>query len=272
MIVAELTAAIKKWKKFGPYAVPNCPILLIDLENKERITKVRLERAVEGDLACLQQWTWVYLPEKALPLNPTKIEQMIRHFQSMTDQQKPLVVIDTMRSAFQESELEGTEMRELLYPLQRVAQRTGAAILILHHRPKNGAKYAGMTEIAAALDYLWVWSVDRETKIGTLELYGTRGDPANDLIFHYDERSRRNLYLAEAEHSQEEIDNMFRKILSDGNCLTQSQLTTRLQSVWGGPKVPGVKKIHALVDGMVGSLLVKSSKGGAYYYSLFQAL
>ena len=254
-IVAELTAAIKKWTTFGPYPVGDCPILLIDLENRERITVKRLERAVEGDWGCLTDWAWAQLPESVLPLNPQKIERMIVHFKSRTLRRKPLVIIDTFRSAFNESEMDVDEIKKVLYPLQRVAQRQEAAILVLHHRPKSGAKYSGQTAIPGALDFLWVWEVDRERRTGTLELYGTRGDVQPSLHFRYDEATGRNIWVEE-DSAEDQVERLTRSVLSAGP-LSQTELVRRVQNAWYGTP-PGVNRLRTLIDALVGSLIIKT--------------
>ncbi|MEZ6049915.1 MAG: AAA family ATPase [Planctomycetaceae bacterium] len=173
-IVAEMIASACKWGKFGPHEIPAANVLLIDLENKESIIVRRLERATEGDLGCLEgQFHKASIPESHLPLDTDTVEGMLLEFKETAIRGKTVLVIDTFRSAFDASELDVDEVKRLLYPLQRVARRHQVAILILHHRPKSGAKYSGGTGIAAALDYLWLWESEPEKRRAVLSLEDT---------------------------------------------------------------------------------------------------
>ena len=267
-IVCELTAAIKKWGTFGPYAVSDCPILLIDLENKERITVERLKRATEGDTTGLERgWSWVEFTEAYLPLDPKKVESVTQQFRAFNGNQKCLVIIDTLRSAFAEDEMEGGDMKKLLYPLQRVALRQHAAILILHHRPKSGAKFSGQTHIAGCVDYLWTWEIDRETRIGTLDLYGTRGDLQDPIRFRYDVDVKRNLWIQE-----KTIDQVEGLVLSalDAGSLSQTELVKRVRNGWSG-SAPGINKVRAMIDDLVGSVIIKARDAHGWQYGLLGA-
>ncbi|MFO1006217.1 MAG: AAA family ATPase [Planctomycetaceae bacterium] len=228
-IVCELIGSMTEKRDFGRYSVENCPIILIDAENKKRI----LIRRLLGSMGILKQLKnqFFRLKPKAgqLPI-PVKsaeatVRQMIRqakqHFINRgQDASKVFVIIDTLRSIFAADEMENSDMKNLLYPLQRVAQEENAAILILHHRPKSGAKYAGQTSIAGACDYLWMWESDKSTMIGKLSLVGTRGDQELPMSFEY--RNGRNQYLvipADNQTGSDEFDETLTDLLSDGPVL-----------------------------------------------------
>ena len=139
-IVTEIISSIARSTPFGEQFLPRCPILSIDLENRERIQVKRLARATENNLESLKGiYSSVYLPEDYLPLDAGRVEWLIDKWKTFQNGAKPFVVIDTFRSAFDASEMDVDQVKKLLYPLQRVAQRQNAAILILHHRPKNGS-------------------------------------------------------------------------------------------------------------------------------------
>ena len=247
-IVAELIASISKYREFGNYEVPCCPIMLIDLENKTKKIVTRLLRCLEGDETSLDgKIARSNFQEDFLPLTPAKIETIIKatmpHFanrEHLFSTMKPFVIVDTLRSAFQESEMDSDQMKNLLYPLQRVAQRTDAAILILHHRPKNGAAYSGQTSIAGALDFQWMWQSDRETRIGNLSLIGTRGDIQPPMRFLLNERNR-NVFTTEP--SENILEDCLRVALSAGP-LNQERLVTELRNCWSSNSVPSKTKMR----------------------------
>ena len=142
--------------------------------------------------------------------------------------------------------------------------------MILHHRPKSGATYSRQTSIAGACDYLWLWTSDKSTSIGKLELVGTRGDPEQPLKFKL--ADGKNEWIPnnhdESEEQQNNIITMLEKVLHDGE-MKQSDLVKQIQNLWIGGEVPGVNKIRDVFDSLVGEILI-SRKGekNATYYSL----
>ncbi|WP_158261277.1 MULTISPECIES: AAA family ATPase [Pirellulaceae] len=265
-ITAELTASICKWGKFGPYDVPRSPVLLIDMENKDRIIARRLERALEDDYDALRgRWSRVHLPEDVLPLDAGRIESLICHYKGQVGQQKPLVIIDTFRSAFDADEMDVASCKQLLYPLQRVAQRQDAAILILHHRPKSGAKYSGQTAIPGALDYLWMWDSDPEIRRAKLSLVGTRGDLQEPLEFELDEVTQRNIWVDATNDDQ--LESLVRGALKNGRLISQKELVAEIRNGWLGTP-PGEKKTRGLVQTLVGPLLYRERDGHGWRYGL----
>jgi KaiC/GvpD/RAD55 family RecA-like ATPase len=62
-----------------------------------------------------------------------------------------LLVLDSLTALWPGANERRTEdVAPTLYALKRLAERYGVAILVLHHRPKDGGEYRGTTAIAAA--------------------------------------------------------------------------------------------------------------------------
>jgi archaellum biogenesis ATPase FlaH len=62
-----------------------------------------------------------------------------------------LLVLDSLTALWPGANERKTEdVAPTLYELKRLAERHGLAILVLHHRPKDGGEYRGTTAIAAA--------------------------------------------------------------------------------------------------------------------------
>ena len=103
-----------------------------------------------------------------------------------------LLIIDTMRTAFQQDSNDEKEMLRLLTPLKLIAKRTGWAILVLHHNAKYSNRYSGNTAFAGVLDYLWNWT--RDGYAAELSLEG-RDDAVPPLCFEFDLDRQRNVYM-----------------------------------------------------------------------------
>lgn len=272
-IMSEIYAGILKHGTFGPYAMPKCPIMLLDLENNDKKLKRRLGPAFNGDWDALRGWwTRLRFSEAVLPLEPPKIERFITHYQSVMKQDKMLVVIDTFRSAFAADEMDVKSTKELLYPLQRVAQRTNTAILILHHRPKNGARYSGQSSIPGALDYLWCWESNIETLCGKLSLEGTRGDPQAPI--HFRLVNGRDMWQPEASDAQ--LEDIVRTTLTafpDG--LNQDTLVKQIINTWKETletKPLGERTLRERLKGLVGSMVWIDQQGASHIYKLINNL
>ena len=275
-IITEIFAGIFKHGTFTRYEINPCPVLLFDAENKKRILVKRLTKAL-GDGVCdsiNKLFHRVDSTRLKLPLpvdsGAETVRSLIQEIKKKTNSDRVFVVIDTLRSVFAADEMETADMKKLLYPLQRVAQEENAAILILHHRPKSGATYSGQTSIAGACDYLWLWTSDKSTSIGKLELVGTRGDPEQPLKFKL--ADGKNEWIPnnhdESEEQQNNIITMLEKVLHDGE-MKQSDLVKQVQNLWMGGEVPGVNKIRDLLDSLVGHLLIsRRGEKNAIYYSL----
>ena len=271
-IVSEVITGIVKHGTFARYKVPRCAVLLIDAENKPRVTVKRILRALDGDeigeLATLYRQVDATQLKLPLPLDtgPETIRQMIQTTKKDTGQDKIFVIVDTLRSVFAADEMENDQMKSLLYPLQRVAQEENAAVLILHHRPKSGAAYSGQTSIAGACDYLWMWESNIETRLGELSLVGTRGDHEPKLQFRLTDG--RNCWIPDEDMqaTEESIVQIVTNVLKDGE-MKKGDLVKEVMLHLRGSH--GVNKVRELVGSLEGSVLVsRSGINNAVVYSL----
>ena len=126
------------------------------------------------------------------------------------------------------------------------------------------ARYSGQSSIPGALDYMWCWESDIETRKGKLSLEGTRGDLSPPMNFVLDE-SQRNVYVAQTA-SDDTIDDYLVAVLKDGE-MSQQDLVNKLKHIWKG-KPPGRDKLRSLINSRVGYIITTQSEGGKYSYSL----
>lgn len=199
--VADIIGSMATGRLWCDMKLPSVPIILLDLENKERILVRRIRAALEGDQGCLEDLLFaVDVPSLDIvnnPLDAQRISEIITALgEALGGLEKCFVVIDTMRSAFGgRNEIDPQEMSALLYPLQQCAKQHNAAVLLLHHNSRGKDEYAGSAAIAGAADYLWNWHSNYKTGEGELELVGTRGDRQDSLHFRFDDQRKKNVFV-----------------------------------------------------------------------------
>jgi RecA-family ATPase len=201
-IVAEIVACMATGIPFCDMQVQQVPLLVLDLENKERIIVKRIKNALGGDHGDLKRlWHRVNPVHIARPLTNSYLRTCIEAVKQTTGTDKGLVVIDTMRSAFAGSgkkENDNDDMGAILYPLQALAQQTNWAVLVLHHNNKSSGHFSGAGVIAGAADYLWNWTSDKAKLTGELAMDGGRDDHQYPLQFRYDMDTQRNIFLGKS--------------------------------------------------------------------------
>jgi len=81
-----------------------------------------------------------------------RVEDDFAAFDALVGRFTPaLVVLDSLTALWPGANERKTEdVAPTLYALKRLAERHGAAVVVLHHRPKAGGEYRGTTAIAAA--------------------------------------------------------------------------------------------------------------------------
>jgi Cdc6-like AAA superfamily ATPase len=198
-VVADLVAAISTNRLWCEMPVTPCHVILLDLENKYRITAKRIRRALGDEEGRISDFFHpVNRKLVRLPLSVENVESIISQLQAGIEEaeERSLVIVDTMRSVFTEAnELDNDDMRQLLYPLQGVAQRNNAAILVLHHNSRGRDEYAGVGVIAGAVDVLLNWSSDRKSGKASLEMCGTRDEGQPTLEFLFDTEKQQNVFV-----------------------------------------------------------------------------
>jgi hypothetical protein len=101
-IVAEIVACMATGKPFCTMPVQPAPLLVLDLENRERVIVKRIKNALGGDQGDLNRlWHRVNPARIPRPLTNGFVRTCIDALKgSMDGADKGLVVIDTLRSAF----------------------------------------------------------------------------------------------------------------------------------------------------------------------------
>jgi hypothetical protein len=221
MLIAEMIAAIVTTGEFCGMPIAKCPIVLFDMENKPKTRTNRIKRALgdnEGDIEDLYHFIGSEAPR---PLTHDFIQESIDIMKTKMGDigERGVLIVDTMRSAFQQDDNDMKEMQDLLYPLQTIAKETGWCIIVLHHNAKYSNSYSGSTQIAGALDQLWNWIPDKIKKTGKLSWEG-RGDICQeDLEFRFDTSLNRLIFVGTAAET-----NRIRKEMVNDNKLVEDLL------------------------------------------------
>jgi len=227
-VVSDILAAMVREQPWCDMAVTPVPFVLLDLENKERILVKRLDRALQGDEGRMEE-LYNRINPANLPGVPIPAKFVLECIEAVGEP-KGIVVIDTMRTAFQADSNDEKEMLAVLTPLKLIAARTGWAIIVLHHNAKFTNKYSGNTAFAGVLDYLWNWV--RDGYKAELSLEG-RDDAVPSLCFEFDLDEQRNVFKGTksevaGEKKQEETNLEIYKVLKhlpdSPNGLTQSEV------------------------------------------------
>lgn len=202
-VVADIIGAIVTGRRWCEMPVTPCHVVFLDLENKYRITTKRIRRALGDDEGRIREFFHpVNRNMVRPPLSVEDTESLITKLQTTVEEagERCLVIVDTMRSVYTESnELDNDDMRQLLYPLQGVAQRTKSAILVLHHNSRGRDEYAGVGVIAGAVDVLLNWTSDRKSHRAALDMCGTRDEGQPTLEFRFDTVKQQNVFVGTSE-------------------------------------------------------------------------
>jgi hypothetical protein len=120
--------------------------VIIDGENATAEVHRRLERL---DYAAVADRVRFLKADDAIFDQPDQAEQtLIAH---ITDQLAELCVLDSQRALWPGEENEAGPVRRFYSMLRRVANATGATIIVLHHDNKSGG-YSGSTDLNAGVD------------------------------------------------------------------------------------------------------------------------
>lgn len=129
---------------WGLWGVRKGSFLHLDYEQGRRLTQERYQRLARGmgfDLA-------------ELGAGPLRVACMPRAYldeQDVFDElvalvgDAALVLVDSLRAAFPHADENSSEVRTYLDVLSRVSERTGAAIVVIHHARKPNAQNVGTT-------------------------------------------------------------------------------------------------------------------------------
>lgn len=127
---------------WGVWSVRQGPVVHLDYEQGRRLTQERYQRLARG--------MGYELPE--LPTGSLRVGVMPRTYlddASSADELARIVdgaacvLIDSLRAAFPRADENSSDVRTRLDTLSRVSERTGAAIIVIHHARKPNAANGG---------------------------------------------------------------------------------------------------------------------------------
>jgi len=165
MLLADLAccvAAGKPWLEgpSGGVKVMRRPVLWIDMDNGERRTHERFNELGKGhNLTPDAPLNYVSMPVDPL-LHLTDLEAVEHLIYTIRDYQAGLVVMDNLGLIAGDVDENSAKMAEVMSYLRTTAERTGAAIIVIHHQRKGGTMAGGRlgdslrghSSIEAALD------------------------------------------------------------------------------------------------------------------------
>jgi hypothetical protein len=208
-LIAEVIAAIAKGEPlFGLIPLRRCPVLNLDMKNKAKDRIARFRRATGDELGVLES---LYFRPRDLdvmaePLTIRFIERTIEAVKHRTGEDRGLLIIDTLSSAFPAvNQKDDIQMIKLLGELRKAARRHRWAILILHHTTKKGGVVFGSSAILRVLDWLWTLKRDDRTGITTISFRG-RSSSARDLELAWDPTLHRPVPVSAIPRPDPELD------------------------------------------------------------------
>jgi RecA-family ATPase len=145
--MAVCVAAGKRWLNFE---VKPGKVLFIDEESGERRFSLRLAAALRGELAG-DETPLEFISLAAFHLD--KPEDVILLENEITESGAALVIIDALAEIMTGDENSKQDTQPVFNALRRLADRTGAAIVVIHHSNKVGG-YRGSSAIKASVDLM----------------------------------------------------------------------------------------------------------------------
>lgn len=128
------------------------PVLYLDRENTQAVSRSRLDIMAGGPVPELRVWGgWV---EEPVPdIHAAGLQRIAKEL-------RPLIVIDSLvRFCGEADENAASEMRIIMGQLRRLVD-LGATVLVLHHADKVRGAYRGSSDIAAAPDMMYSLYLD----------------------------------------------------------------------------------------------------------------
>ncbi len=127
---------------WGLWSVRPGPFVHLDYEQGRRLTQERYQRLARGmgiELAELRSGSLrVACMPRVYLQNDAAAEELVAIVEGAT-----LVLVDSLRAAFPNADENSSEVRTYLDVLSRVSERTGAAIVVIHHARKPNAQNGG---------------------------------------------------------------------------------------------------------------------------------
>jgi hypothetical protein len=265
-----------------PKAVRRVPVLWCDFDNGTRLTHERMEAlARTRDLSPDAPLYYVSMPSPWLDASdPESIEMLIEQIQRVGAK---LVVIDNLGTISGTTDENSPAMVQVLANLRKVAEATGAAVVVIHHQRKStgkngraGESMRGHSSIEAAVDLaLLVERADGNTvKIRSTKTRGADVLPFKAMFTCSHRAGTTELSAArffglpgEGSTGKAQARRNIREIVKAHPQINKGDLTKAVKE-----RLPdmAIHIIAALIDAMVsdGELEVKSGDRGAKLYTL----
>lgn len=159
---------------------PGAPVLVVDEESGERRLLRRLGDTIRGH-GC----ETANLPISAVSLAGFNFRDQaeVNHLHELVLQTGArLVVIDALADIMPGADENAVkDVQPVLHALRAVAEKTGAAIVLIHHANKTGAQYRGSTAILGSVDYM----IQVTSEDGTPRLDFTSTKTREDAPFQF---------------------------------------------------------------------------------------
>jgi RecA-family ATPase len=280
MLMADLAAHVvagTPWMPGGA-SIPTVqsPVLWVDMDNGTRRTDERIDAVAKAhNLPVDAPFYYISMPSP--PLIAHDVDSMIILRDSINSTGARFVVIDNLGLITGDVEENSSQMAFIMGNLRTVCERTGAAIVLIHHQRKGGSNggragdaLRGHSSIEAALDLALLVTREAGEKEVRVVSTKTRGVdvPAMMARFYYEHvTGTTDLAMAYFEGlptasdkeaaMKETMYNLLRVAP-----LTKTLLATRVKES-GGDTMPGVNVIRGMIDQMLaeGELVENTAKG-----------
>jgi hypothetical protein len=156
---AFVSACVSGGVACGDFETKKCRVLFIDEENGDDEISDRLGRCLRGALVD-ETADLRYISLAAFHLDNPQDEAML--MAEIKAQEAGLVVLDALADLMIGDENSKQDTQPVFNALRRIAEKTGAAILVIHHANKNGG-HRGSSVIKDAPDILLQVSSDPDS-------------------------------------------------------------------------------------------------------------
>ncbi|WP_322508015.1 AAA family ATPase [Anaerolinea sp.] len=289
--LAVCTAAGREWlpplphDRSGavqPIRTTACPVLWLDFDNGVRRTASRLAALAKGHSA--ESAPLFYLSTPSVPFNAGSLTSSTEMAEYIRDLGAKVVFIDNLLAISGARDENSPEVFAVMIGLRMIAERTGAAIVVIHHsRKQNGIRgglgddLRGHSSIRGAVDLALLVERENSADVVMVKPTKSRDLPVEPFgaIFAYTHKPGSTdletagffgLKVGGGEETTAEVESLILDALrSAKGPVTQSELITLVKSK--GVRV-GVNRIRAIAARMANEMRLKTQVGshGAIYY------
>jgi len=292
MLMADLAAAVvagEGWLPPRPGRPGNARdtaragVLWLDFDNGPRTMHERIEAVARAH--GLEESDPLYYVSMPNPwLDASRFENILYLIDLVDRLQVQLVIVDNLRDVSGRVEENSSEMGNVMSNFRRLAEDTGAAVIIVHHQRKSsgfnsrsGDTLRGHSSIEASLDLALL--IEREEHADQVEIKATKTRGVDVLpfgaVFAYDhkadttELSKATFYGVEVEDlsSDKAIRRTVIELVKEIDGPNKTELTDQAKSICAEA---GVNRIRGQIDGLVaeGKLAVRTGARNAKIYRL----